>query len=91
MNQAEAVEAAKAITGQIPSIRNLLVEQGTTKPRSLVVEIPLMILEAAERDTIARCRQIKAAIDDPIGFTDPVKFRELRLPAWAMSKIGLPY
>ena len=82
---------SKEVTGQIPSIRNLLVEQGTTKPRSLVVEIPLMILEAAERDTIARCRQIKAAIDDPIGFTDSVKFRELRLPAWAMSKIGLPY
>jgi len=82
---------SKEVTGQIPSIRNLLVEQGTTKPRSLVVEIPLMILEAAERDTIARCQQIKAAIDDPIGFTDPVKFRELRLPAWVMSKIGLPY
>lgn len=82
---------AKEVTGQFPSIRNLLVEQGTTKPRSLVVEIPLMILEAAERDTIARCRQIKAAIDDPIGFTDSVKFRELRLPTWAMSKIGLPY
>lgn len=82
---------AKAITGQIPTIRNLLIEQGTMAPRSLVVEIPLMILEAAERDTLARLREIKAAVDDPHGFKDPVKFRELRLPAWAMSKLALPY
>lgn len=82
---------AKEITGQIPTVRDILVEQGTEFPRALVVEIPLMILEAAERDTIARCRQIKEAQDDPIGWTDSVKFRELRLPAWAMSKIGLPY
>lgn len=82
---------AKEVTGQTPTIRNLLIEQGTTKPRSLVVEVPLMILEAAERDTLARIRQIKNATDDPIGFTDPVKFREMKLPAWAMGKIGLPY
>lgn len=82
---------AKSITGQTPTIRDLLVETGTTNPRSLVVEIPLMILEAAERDTLARLRQIKEAELDSIGFTDPVKFRELRLPAWAMAKIGLPY
>lgn len=82
---------AKSVTGQTPTIRDLLVETGTTNPRSLVVEIPLMILEAAERDTLARLRQIKEAELDPISFTDPVKFRELRLPAWAMAKIGLPY
>lgn len=82
---------AKAVTGQIPTIRNLLVEQGTTNPRCLMVEIPLLILEAAERDTLARIREIKAATDDPIGFKDPVRFREMRLPAWAMAKIGLPY
>ena len=82
---------AKAITGQVPTIRNLLVESGTTEPRSLVVEIPLMILEAAERDTLARLREITAAVDDPHGFKDPVRFRELRLPAWAMSKLALPF
>jgi len=80
---------AKAITGQTPTIRNLLVEQGTTSPRALVVEIPLMILEAAERDALARLREIKAAVDDPHGFKDPVRFRELRLPAWVMSKLAL--
>lgn len=82
---------ARAVTGQIPTIRNLLIEQGTRSPRSLVVEIPLMILEAAERDTLARIREIKAASDDPHGFKDPVKFRELRLPTWAMAKLALPY
>lgn len=82
---------SKQIISKDPTIWNILVETGTVFPRTLSVKIPLMILEAAERDTIARCRQIKAAIDDPIGFTDSVKFRELRLPAWVMSKIGLPY
>ena len=82
---------AKEVTGQIPTIRNLLVEHGTANPRCLMVEIPLLILEAAERDTLARIREIKAATDDPIGFKDPVRFREMRLPAWAMAKIGLPY
>ena len=82
---------SKQVIGKDPTLWNILVETGTTFPRALSVKIPLMILESAERDTIARCRQIKEAIDDPIGFTDSVKFREMRLPPWAMHKIGLPY
>lgn len=76
-------------TGKAPAVSFILVESETDLPRCEVVSVPSEVLEVSWARVRLIAREIVVVRDSPRGFVSAVKFRDLDLPAFARSRLGL--
>ena len=76
-------------TGEKTKISFLLVESGTTSPRTNSITIPSDVVAAAEEAVASMCRRIAERREEQGGFVDRPEYSVLDLPGWARAQIGL--